>query len=122
MDGFLKEAEEDNEGAKRTAGKFAGVDYVHVATPDRVVHVFSAYLDDPADPKTKLHVRSNSRVGLERVESGESSLAEAEPQGYRGTIVPFLVKAKADRVIAELVLLPPVKADFLVETPKAGSQ
>jgi hypothetical protein len=67
MDAFLKEAEEDNEGVKRTTGKFAGVDFVHLASPDRVVHVFSAYLADPADPKTQLHVRSNSRVGLERV-------------------------------------------------------
>jgi hypothetical protein len=67
LDGFLKEAEEEHEGAKRTTGKFAGVDYVHVASPDRVVHAFSAYLDDPGNPKVKLHIRSNSRVGLERV-------------------------------------------------------
>ncbi len=61
MNGFLNEAEEHHPNAKRTTGKFLNVDYVHLATPDRKLHVFSAY------PRPDLHVRSNSRVGLERV-------------------------------------------------------
>jgi prepilin-type processing-associated H-X9-DG protein len=60
MDGFLAHAEKTRH-AKRVTGEYLGVPYVHVATPDRTVHVFSAY------PSADLHVRSNSRVGLERV-------------------------------------------------------
>lgn len=61
MDSFLAAALEANPEATRTTGKVLGVDYVHVATPDRAVCVFSAY------PKPDLHVRSNSKVALERV-------------------------------------------------------
>lgn len=61
MDSFLAAAEQANEEATRTTGKVLGVDYVHVATPDRSVHVFSAY------PSPDLHVRSNSKVALTRV-------------------------------------------------------
>jgi hypothetical protein len=42
-------------------GEYLGVKYIHLASPDRKVHVFSAY------PRPNLHVRSNSRIGLERV-------------------------------------------------------
>jgi len=61
MDGFLAAAEQSRPDAARTTGKVLGVDYVHVATPDRDVHVFSAY------PRPDLHVRSNSKAGLQRV-------------------------------------------------------
>ena len=61
MDQFLANAEKNRPGAKRTNGRYHGVDYVHVATPDRTVHVYSAY------PRNDLHVRSNSLVALERV-------------------------------------------------------
>jgi len=61
MNGFLAAFEKKNDQVKRTTGKVLGVDYVHLATPDRAVHVFSAY------PKKGVHVRSNSRAGLERV-------------------------------------------------------
>jgi hypothetical protein len=94
------------------------------STPLRTTMFHAHYTDVPVIYLRVTNPRNADRcaIRINDVESGESSLAEAEPQGYRGTIVPFLVKAKADRVIAELVLLPPVKADFLVETPKAGSQ
>ena len=39
----------------------ADVPYVHVSTPDRAVHVYSAY------PSPDLHIRSNARVGFERI-------------------------------------------------------
>src|SRR5262249_22134252 len=61
MDGFLASAEKANGGARRTEGTHLGVKYVHVTTPDRGVHVFSAY------PTPALHVRSNSLVALRRV-------------------------------------------------------
>ncbi len=61
MDSFLDAAEKSTAEATRTRGKVLGVDYVHVATPDRSVCVFSAY------PRPDLHIRSNSKVALERV-------------------------------------------------------
>ncbi len=61
MDGFLLEAEKSRPDAVRTIGTIDGVEYVHVATPDRAIHVFSAY------PRPDLHVRSNSKAGLQCV-------------------------------------------------------
>jgi hypothetical protein len=61
MDGFLSNAQKKYKDAQRSTGSCLGVDYVHVATHDRTVHVFSAY------PEAGLHVRSNSLVALERV-------------------------------------------------------
>ncbi len=61
MDGFLTAAEKLRPDAARTTGKIQGIDYVQVSTPDRAVHVFSAY------PKPNLHVRSNSKVAMDRV-------------------------------------------------------
>jgi hypothetical protein len=59
MDGFLAAAEKS--GAKSNAGNYLGVPFTHVATPDRGVHVYSAY------PTPELHVRSNSRVAMNRI-------------------------------------------------------
>jgi hypothetical protein len=61
MDAFLTKAEQSLPGTQRSEGEYLGVRYMHVASPDRAVHVFSAY----AAPD--LHVRSNSRVALRRV-------------------------------------------------------
>lgn len=61
MDGFLAEAEKSRPDAIRSSGRIGQVEYVQVSTPDRAVHVFSAY------PRPDLHVRSNSKAGLERV-------------------------------------------------------
>lgn len=61
MDGFLAAAEKSRPDAVRSTGKIRGVSYVQVSTPDRAIHVFSAY------PKPDLHVRSNSKVALDRV-------------------------------------------------------
>jgi hypothetical protein len=60
MDQFLTNAAL-RDGAVRTSGQYLGVEYEHVATPDRRIHVYSAY------PAPELHVRSNSRAALERV-------------------------------------------------------
>jgi hypothetical protein len=59
MNGFLSNAEKA--GAKSNAGNFLGVAFTHVATPDRSVHVYSAY------PTPDLHIRSNSRFAFERI-------------------------------------------------------
>ncbi len=61
MELFLNKAEKAVPDARRSEGDYLGVPYVHVTSPDRAVHVFSAY------PAPDLHVRSNSRVALERV-------------------------------------------------------
>jgi hypothetical protein len=61
MDGFLANAVKARKDATRTEGKYLGVPYVHLTTPERDLHVFSAY------PEPNLHVRSNSEVGLRRV-------------------------------------------------------
>lgn len=61
LDSFLTRAQQSVPDARRSEGQCLGVPYVHVSSPDRAVHVFSAY------PRPDLHVRSNSRVALERV-------------------------------------------------------
>ncbi len=47
--------------AKMTKGTFLNIPFTHVTTPDRSIHVFAA------DPTDDLHIRSNSRVALERI-------------------------------------------------------
>jgi hypothetical protein len=61
MESFLTNAEKANPTAKRSAGQILGVDYIQLETPDRKLSVFAA------DPRPDLHVRSNSKVALERV-------------------------------------------------------
>ena len=55
---FLTQAETQHPEAQRTQGEYRGVKYEHLSTPDRHLHVYSAYPDE------KLHLRSNSIVGL----------------------------------------------------------
>jgi hypothetical protein len=74
MDGFLTSAQKARPDAKRTDGQYLGVNYVHLATPDRGVHVFSAY------PRSDLHVRSNSLPAFKRILesiSGKSATGQA---------------------------------------------
>src|SRR5262249_23011747 len=61
MDGFLQAVQKADAGVTRQTGKSKRVDYVHLSTPERTVHVCSAY------PEANLHVRSNSLPALERV-------------------------------------------------------
>jgi hypothetical protein len=61
MDGFLANAEKARPDAKRSTGAYLGIEYVHLATPDRAVCVYSAY------PTADLHVRSNSLTALQRI-------------------------------------------------------
>ena len=92
MNDFLADALASHPDAVRTEGKLLDVDYVHVATDDRTVHVFAA------DPAPDLHVRSNSRVGLQRVLAaiaGRSAdgrevrrLGETDEFRYMRTLMP----------------------------------
>lgn len=61
MDQFLDNAVEENPHVRRSTGSYRDVPFVHLTTPDRHIHLFSAY------PEPGLHVRSNSRVALERI-------------------------------------------------------
>ncbi len=61
MDDMLARAGKNRPDVRRIAGQYLGVEFVHLETPDRSVNVYSAY------PAGDLHVRSNSRVGFERV-------------------------------------------------------
>lgn len=58
MDGFLEDAMKARPSAKRTEGQYLGFPYVHVSTPERDIHTFSAY------PQPGLHVRSNSKTAF----------------------------------------------------------
>ncbi len=61
MDGFLSTALKDRKDAKKTEGEYLGVKYEHLTTPERDLHVFSAY------PEANIHVRSNSKAAFFRV-------------------------------------------------------
>jgi hypothetical protein len=91
MNKFLEEAQEKYPSARRMNGEYLGVKYVHIASPDRKVHVFSAY------PRPDLHVRSNSRVGLERV------LAAIQGRDARGRAVERLGDTAEFRYIRTLM-------------------
>jgi hypothetical protein len=61
MDGFISKAAKDRKDAKKIDGEYLGVKYEHLTTPERDLHVFSAY------PEEKIHVRSNSKAAFFRV-------------------------------------------------------
>jgi hypothetical protein len=74
MNGFLDRAQKSQPDARRSEGSILGVRYVQVSTPDRAVHVFSAY------PQENLHLRSNSLAGLTRVlEAIQGKTAAGQP-------------------------------------------
>jgi hypothetical protein len=60
-DQFLAAAEKSRPDVTRSEGELLGVRYVHLATPDREIDVWSAYVPP------NLHIRSNSQRGLQRV-------------------------------------------------------
>ncbi len=61
MDKFLLNSEKATQGAVRSESQFMGVPFTLVASPDRTVHVYSAY------PRPKLHLRTNSEFALKRI-------------------------------------------------------
>jgi hypothetical protein len=83
MDKFLSAAAA-KPGARRTTGTYQGVDFVAVETPDRRIHVVSAY------PKPDLHVRSNSRMALERIiDAIQGHTADGKPVRRLGDTSEF---------------------------------
>jgi hypothetical protein len=90
------------------------------STPLRTINYHAHYSDVPVIYVRVTDPRNADRIAvrIRDVETGAYSLAEPEPQGNRGNIVPFLVRIEANRIAAELVHLPPLKSDFLVDTPK----
>ncbi|MCA9060107.1 MAG: hypothetical protein KDA85_16480, partial [Planctomycetaceae bacterium] len=91
LDGYLAAAEKSRDDTTRTEGAFAGIPFVHVTSPERSVHVYSAY------PAPGLHVRSNSQVAFQRVLSlitgrGDQdlvSLAATDEFRYIRTLMPL---------------------------------
>jgi hypothetical protein len=84
MDQFLTSAQKHHTDAQRTSGSYLGVEFEHVATPDRRIHVFSAY------PKPNLHVRANSRAALERIlEAVQGKNAAGQPVRRLGDSTEF---------------------------------
>ncbi|MCU0961195.1 MAG: DUF1559 domain-containing protein [Pirellulaceae bacterium] len=91
MDGFLTRAAEATPDVERSEDSYRGVSLVHLTSPDRRVHVYSAY------PAADLHVRSNSRVALERVldvitrrpDEQIVSLGDTDEFKYIRTLMPY---------------------------------
>ncbi|MHB8861463.1 MAG: DUF1559 family PulG-like putative transporter [Pirellulaceae bacterium] len=91
MDGFLTRTEQNIPGVVRQSGSHRNVPFVHLTTPDRTVHVYSAY------PSDDLHVRSNSLVALRRIldliigtpGSNASSLGATDEFAYISTLFPY---------------------------------
>lgn len=93
MELFLTQAQSTHPEATRSTGTHLDVDYVHLTTPDRTVHVYSAY------PREDLHVRSNSLVALRRVietirgrdaqDRAVASLGDSDEFHYMRTLMPL---------------------------------
>ena len=93
-------------------------------TPLRVEQYHGHYSDVPviyvrvSDPKSSQRIA----MRLRDVETRKVYLAKPEPEGRAGRILPFLIRnlpKEVQRVTAELVLLQPVSAEFLVATKRA---
>ena len=63
MDGFLDNAVKSRPDAKRREGEFLGVRYVQVSSPERDIHVFSAYPEPGSAPAQQLETRHAARAG-----------------------------------------------------------
>lgn len=61
MEKFLANAAAARPDAKRSTGKYLDVEYAHLTTPDRAVHVFAA------TPAPGLHLRSSSLPAFQRM-------------------------------------------------------
>ncbi len=90
MDAYLTAAERSISDVTRKEETWEGTAFVHLSSPDREVHVFSAY------PAKGLHVRSNSRTAFLRVlklikgqsDKSLTSLGESEEFAYVRTLMP----------------------------------
>ena len=90
MNAYLAAAEKETAKVTRREEVWEGIPFVHLTSPNRVVHVFSAY------PGKGLHVRSNSRTAFLRVlklikgQAKESltSLGQSEEFAYVRTLMP----------------------------------
>src|SRR4029077_1421932 len=74
MDGFLANAQRAHPSAEKKSGKYLGVDYTHLGTPDRDRNVSSP------SPAGNLNIRRISLVGLRRVwEAIQGKTVEGQP-------------------------------------------
>lgn len=89
-------------------------------TPTRSESFEGHYSKVPVIYARVSNTKTDDRIGVRFMDKrGRVFLAEAEEQGSRGGIVPFLLRAPSDvtEVQAELVFLPSFRAEFLVQTP-----
>ncbi len=90
MNAYLAAAEKAVANVTRTEETWEGVPFVHLTSPNREVHMFSAY------PEKGLHVRSNSRKAFLRVlklmskesDKSQRSLGQSEEFAYVRTLMP----------------------------------
>ena len=90
MNAYLAAAEKVVTNVTRTEETWEDVSFVHLTSPNREVHVFSAY------PEKGLHVRSNSRTAFLRVlklikghvDESSKSLGRSEEFAYVRTLMP----------------------------------
>lgn len=90
MDAYLTAAEKSTSNVTRNEETWEGTAFVSLSSPDREVHVFSAY------PENGLHVRSNSRTAFLRVlklikgqsDKSLTSLGQSEEFAYVRTLMP----------------------------------
>jgi hypothetical protein len=91
MNAYLATAQKSVADVTRAEETWGGIPFVHLTSPNRDVHVFSAY------PQSGLHVRSNSRkaflkiLGLIKGQSDNelTSLGKTEEFQYIRTLMPF---------------------------------
>jgi hypothetical protein len=91
-------------------------------TPSRNVTYYGHYSDVPVIYVKFAEPAGEDRIGIRLIDEQKNlSLAEVEPQGKAAGVLPFLIRSagEAESVTPELVLLPRVKAEFLVKTPVA---
>jgi hypothetical protein len=84
MASFANNARKARPDVERKTGKFHGVAYEHLGTPDRQVCVYAAY------PEEGLHVRSNSQAAFQRiVEAIKGKKVDGKPVRRLGDTVEF---------------------------------
>lgn len=102
LDQMLANALKANQPAVKQSGSYMGVSYDHVHTPDRSVHVYSAF------PEPDLHVRSNSLAAMQR------TISTILGREYQGETIEPLGATDEFRYIRTLMPLGDAEEDGIV--------
>jgi len=112
-------------GPVRGGAKSGWVSQSKRETPTRTRRWYGHYSDVPIIYVRLSNPNNGQRMAMRLVdEQKQVFLAEAEPQGAANGVLPFLIRTPPGgaTVRPELVLLPAVKADFLIETAAEGNR